>query len=66
LRLRDGTRASCAQVTRAARAKLDDIEAKLASLKAMKRALTVLLRSCAGNERERRCPLLESLDAGSA
>jgi Hg(II)-responsive transcriptional regulator len=62
LLLRSDTQSSCAQVKRAAQAKLVAIEEKIHSLRSMKRALTVLLTSCARNDRERRCPLLESLD----
>jgi Hg(II)-responsive transcriptional regulator len=63
LRLRSDNRASCARVKIAAQAKLDDIDAKIDSLTAMKGALHQLLTSCARNERQRQCPLLESLDA---
>ena len=39
------------------------VEAKIGSLQAMKRALTVLLDSCARNDRDRACPILEALEA---
>jgi hypothetical protein len=39
------------------------VEAKIAGLQAMKRALTVLLASCERNDRERACPILEALEA---
>ena len=62
LRLRSDQRTSCAEVRSAAIAKMEDIEGKIRSLQAMKRALGVLVRSCAGNGLIRECPILESLD----
>lgn len=62
LRLREDQRSSCAKVRRAALAKIDDIEGRLQSLQAMKRALTVLVRSCATETSVRECPILEALD----
>ena len=63
LRLRDNRRASCAEMKSAGRAKMAAVEAKIASLKAMKRALAVLLASCERNDRDRECPILEALEA---
>ncbi len=63
LRLRDNRRANCAEVKTAGRAKMAAVEEKIASLKAMKRALAVLLASCARNDRDRACPILEALEA---
>lgn len=63
LRLRNNRRASCAQVKAAGQTKMDDVEAKIASLQAMKRALAVLLASCERNDRDRACPILEALEA---
>jgi len=63
LRLRNNKRATCQEVKTAAASKVVDIDAKIHSLKAMKRALTVLLASCDRNDRDRDCPILESLDS---
>ena len=63
LRLRNSRRSSCAVVKTAGQAKMAAVEAKIASLKAMKRALAVLLASCERNDGDRECPILESLEA---
>lgn len=63
LRLRNNRRASCAQVKAAGQAKMTSVEAKIAGLQAMKRALAVLLASCERNDRDRQCPILEALEA---
>jgi hypothetical protein len=44
-----------------AQAKVGEIDEKIRHLRAMKKALETLARSCADN-REHRCPLLEALD----
>lgn len=62
LRLRTDQRASCAQVRAAARAKIEDIDHKLQSLRAMRRALGVLVGSCTSDGSARQCPILEALD----
>jgi Hg(II)-responsive transcriptional regulator len=64
LRLRESKRASCANVKAAAEMKIVDIEAKIASLRSMKRALGVLVEAC-GSRKALTCPILESLDAPS-
>ncbi len=62
LRLREDQRASCADVRAAAEAKIEDIDRKVESLRAMKRALGVLVNSCTRNGSTRECPILEALD----
>lgn len=62
LRLRSDQKASCSEVRAAARAKIEDIEQKIRSLRAMKRALGVLVRSCTSDGSVRECPILEALD----
>ena len=62
LRLRDDQSASCRDVRSAARAKMMDVDRKLGSLRAMRRALGVLERSCVSDGAARRCPILEALD----
>ena len=62
LRLRDDQTGSCSHVRSAARAKMENIDRKIASLKAMRRALGVLERSCTSDGSTRECPILEALD----
>ena len=63
LQLRNNRRSGCGAVKTAGQAKMAAVEAKIASLNAMKRALAVLLASCERNDRERPCPMLEALEA---
>jgi MerR family copper efflux transcriptional regulator len=56
---RDGTRAS-ADVRAVAQQHLDDIEAKLAELQAMKRVLAPLVDGCRGDHNPA-CPILDTL-----
>jgi MerR family copper efflux transcriptional regulator len=60
LRARPGR--SCASVQAKTQAKIADIEAKLRTLTAMKRALTRLVAACDGGAAVGDCPILESLD----
>lgn len=62
LRLRSDQKASCAEVRAAAQGKIDDIEQKIRHLRAMKRALGVLVTSCRSDGSIRACPILEALD----
>jgi len=62
LRLREDQRARCADVRAAAQAKIEDIERKVENLRAMKRALAVLVNSCTSGGSTRECPILEALD----
>jgi Hg(II)-responsive transcriptional regulator len=62
LRLRSDQSASCSEVRAAAQAKIDDIDQKVRSLRAMKRALGVLVHSCRSDGSIRECPILEALD----
>ncbi len=62
LRLREDQRASCAEVRTAAIVKIEDIDRKIKSLQAMKRALAILVNSCTSNAPVRECPIIESLD----
>ena len=63
LRLREDQGAACADVRAAARTKIEEIDRKMKSLRAMKRALTILVKSCTSEGATRRCPILEALDA---
>lgn len=62
LRLRSEQKASCSEVRATAQTKMDDIELKIRSLRAMKRALGVLVNSCTSGGSIRECPILEALD----
>ncbi len=64
LQLREDRDRTCAQVRRAAEAKIADIDSKLKRLKAMRGALAILVQSCR-NKRAARCPLIEALDRDS-
>jgi Hg(II)-responsive transcriptional regulator len=61
LELREGDGMKCAEVRARATSKIDDIEKKLRDLRAMKRALEVLVASCSVPS-SRRCPILEVLE----
>lgn len=62
LRLREDQTSRCEEVRAAALAKLGDIEEKIRSLRAIKRALGVLVSSCVRRAPVRECPILEALD----
>ena len=62
LRLRSDQKATCLEVRATAQAKIEDIELKIHRLRAMKRALGVLVKSCASDGSTRQCPILEALD----
>ncbi len=66
LRLRDDRSASCSDVRAAARTKMEDIDRKIGSLRAMRRALAILERSCTSDGSTRECPILEALDDAPA
>ncbi len=61
LALRESRSRACGDVRAAATTKIAEIEAKIRNLRAIKRALTTLVKSCDG-ESERECPILEALD----
>ena len=54
-----------ADVRRRARAKIDDIDQKLRTLRKMKRALVKLSVACHGSGSLSDCPILEGLDQGA-
>ena len=62
LRLRQDRTATCSEVRQAASAKIEAIDRKIKSLKAMSRALRVLVESCRTDRTRRECPILEALD----
>lgn len=65
LSLKAAPRARCADVRARAAAKLDDIDARIRTLQAMRQALTKLIDECsgAGGRPVNECPILEALDA---
>lgn len=66
LRLRNSGRTSCDVVRASAQAKILDVEEKIASLRAIRSALSVLVASCRDDRTVRSCPILEALETGSA
>lgn len=60
LRATSGTR--CADVRKRAEAKVGEVDAKLRTLRAMRKALTKLVGQCAGEAPLSECPILEALD----
>ena len=62
LSLRAAPKARCADVRERAEAKIKDIEEKIRSLQAMKKALAKLVAECVGREPITDCPILDALD----
>jgi MerR family mercuric resistance operon transcriptional regulator len=60
--MRASPQARCVDVKRTAETKIDEIEAKIRALKAMRRALGRLVAQCDGKFPASACPILESLD----
>lgn len=63
LSLRARPRAKCADVLERAEAKIQNIDEKIRTLKAMRRALVKLKGECQGSMPISACPILEALDA---
>ena len=63
LSLRATTGAKCADVRKRAEAKIHDIEEKVRSLRAMRKALSKLVAECSGDGPIRKCPILDALDS---
>ena len=53
----------CADVRRQASAKLQDIDQRIGTLQAMRKALTKLVAQCSGKGPVSDCPILEALDS---
>jgi Hg(II)-responsive transcriptional regulator len=64
LALREVPRASCGDVVVIAERKVADIDAKISDLRAMRAALTKLLKQCPGTAPIAQCPIVESLAGG--
>jgi MerR family copper efflux transcriptional regulator len=54
-------RRSVAQVKRAAQAKLDDVDSKLADLQRVRAGLALLVEACPGHGQPAECPILRAL-----
>jgi len=63
LSLRAAPRTRCADVRERAEAKVQDIDGKVRTLQAMRKALTKLIGECSGSGPVSQCPILEALDS---
>lgn len=62
LSLRAKPSAGCADVLKRARKKTDDIDERIRTLQAMRRALSKLMSECTGRGPVSECPILDALD----
>lgn len=62
LSLRSAPEAQCADIRILAEEKIEDINAKIRTLQAIKEALTRLLSQCPGQAPIQECPILEAID----
>ena len=62
LSLRLDLTTTCADVKERAEEKIDDIEAKIRTLRRMKNALVKVTKACSGRGGTSECPILETLD----
>jgi MerR family mercuric resistance operon transcriptional regulator len=65
LALREVPRATCGDVVVLARRKVEEIDAKISDLRAMRAALADLLGGCTGTAPIAQCPIIESLAGGA-
>ncbi|MGQ0658415.1 MAG: heavy metal-responsive transcriptional regulator [Chromatiales bacterium] len=63
LSLRAAPRTRCADVRERAEAKVQNIDDKVRTLQAMRKALTKLIGECSGKGPVTQCPILEALDS---
>ncbi|MBW1687732.1 MAG: MerR family transcriptional regulator [Deltaproteobacteria bacterium] len=63
LSLRAAPRTRCADVRERAEAKVQDIDNKVRTLRAMRKALIRLIGECSGKGPVTQCPILEALDS---
>lgn len=63
LSLRAAPRTRCADVRQRAQTKVQDIDDKVRTLQAMRKALTKLIGECSGKGAVTQCPILEALDS---
>lgn len=64
LSLRAAPRTRCADVRKRAEAKVQDIDDKIRTLQAIRKALTKLIGECSGEGSVAECPILEAFDSG--
>ena len=57
---------TCAEVRGLARAKISDIDDRIAALQSMRAALEVLARRCRGAGPTTQCPILDAIDLGGS
>ena len=62
LTLRASPRSRCDQVRRRAELKIQDIDEKIRTMRAMRKALSKVVGECSGSGPITECPILESLD----
>ena len=62
LRLASGGPETCAEVRALASRKIEDLDRRLATLRAMRSSLVTLVRTCARRGPKRECPLLEAIE----
>ena len=62
LELRLDPSSTCEDVNQRARAKIDDIDSKIAALQRIKQALVRLTDTCSGRRKISDCPILEALE----
>jgi MerR family mercuric resistance operon transcriptional regulator len=63
LALRAAPRTRCADVRERAESKVYDIDDKIRTLQAMRKALTKLIGECSGSGPVSQCPILEAIDS---
>ncbi len=63
LSLKAAPRTRCADVRERAEAKVQDVDARVRTLQAMRRALTKLIGECSGKGPVSECPILEALES---
>lgn len=62
LKLQVSHRSRCSEVKRKAEAKLDDVQDKICSLRAIESVLLDLIKNCGKNASTERCPILRTLE----
>lgn len=65
LHLAAGGPATCREVRALATAKTEDLDRRIETLRAMRRSLLMLVKTCDRRGSERNCPLLESIEEES-
>lgn len=63
LTLRASPRARCGDIRERASEKIEDIDAKIRTLRAMRKSLSKLVSECSGKGPITNCPILEAIDS---